>query len=209
MINVPCTSTTFELPSLPEALRHTTVVTLGPDGTDASHTARRFRAARLVPSFEQAMADAHANGDSALICAGFVQHDGGEQVSDCWVNLHFRWLGRMTLCHCWAQPTKPMGIATRAGLALTDVATVALHPATEALATAWLPRAAHRYVNAKPLAVAQAVQGSADACIGSLDVLATTGLIVHQVLRPTMVWCLYRPVNQDVPGASGAPGEKT
>ncbi|GAB2699710.1 hypothetical protein [Kitasatospora kifunensis] len=206
MINVPCASTPLEPPSLPKALRHTTVVTLGPDGTDASHAARLFASVRLAPSFEQAMVTAYADGNDALICAGFVQRDGSEQVSDCWVNLHFRWLGRMALRHCWAQPTKPMGIATRAGLMLADATTVALHPATEALAAAWLPHAARRYVDAKPLAAAQAAQGGADACIGSLDVLATTGLIVHQVLHPTMVWCLYHPVNQDVPGTPGVRG---
>ncbi|MEV5242600.1 hypothetical protein AB0K89_26360 [Streptomyces cinnamoneus] len=170
------------------------VITLGPQGTDASHAARRFPKVELVSSFPEAMQTAWERDAAALICAGFLER-GRRGATDGWVDLHFRWNGRMKLRSCWAEPTKPMGIALApvvTGCA-ERVRTVALHPATSAFADRYLPGVPRHYVVAKPLAVEMTALGQADACIGSLDVLATTDLVVVHVLRPDMVWCLYTP----------------
>ncbi|MEU5053706.1 hypothetical protein [Streptomyces sp. NPDC021096] len=173
---------------------HRLVVTLGPQGTDASHVARRFPKVELARSFPEAMQTAWERDAAALICAGFLER-GRRGATDCWVDLHFRWNGRMQLRSCWAEPTKPMGIAVSpvvTGCA-ERVRLVALHPATSAFADRYLPGVPRHYVVAKPLAVEMTARGQADACIGSLDVLAATDLVVVHVLTPDMVWCLYTP----------------
>lgn len=166
------------------------VVTLGPPGTDAAHAARHFAQTILACSFPLAMETAWRQDAAALVCTGFIDRRDGD-VTDCWVDLHFRWTGMMQLQQCWVEPTKPMGIAVRPGSIPARVGSVALHPATEALAQRWLPQAERRYVSAKPLAVRMAAAGEAEACIGSLDIVAATDLEVVQVIEPLMVWCLY------------------
>ncbi|MEU5385251.1 hypothetical protein [Kitasatospora cineracea] len=183
-----------------------TIFTLGPTGTDASHVGRRFQEMRLAGSFPDAMNLAWEQHAAALICAGYVEY-ANDVTADGWVGLHFGWSGRMELRHVWAEPTKPMVLAVRPGLRASPKS-VALHPATRALAERWLPGAEQRYVRAKPLAVELADRGETEACIGSADVVASTGLAVVREVAPVMVWCLYtradEPAQPRVPVARGA-----
>ncbi|MFB7906536.1 hypothetical protein ACFC1T_08935 [Kitasatospora sp. NPDC056076] len=167
------------------------VVTLGPRGTDASHAARYFHDVVYAESFPAAMDRAWRDGCAALICAGYIDisvEDGN--VADCWVDLNFRWAGRMGLRYSWTEPTKPMALAVRPDRRGAP-ASVALHAATRSFAEIWLPGVERQYVPAKPLAVEMVVDGRADACIGSVDVIERAGLSIVQVVRPAMVWCLY------------------
>ncbi|MEW1700731.1 hypothetical protein [Streptomyces sp. NPDC091278] len=181
------------------------VVTLGPAGTNAqAEAARLFGDVVLEPSFESAMRTAYDEGAHALVAAGFVQRDE-QQVTDLWVDLHFRHLGRMMVDATWESPTKRMCVATGPrALRLADVRSVALHPATEVFARRYVPRAARQYVDAKPLAVQRAADGTADACVGSLDVVGRhPALTVRAVFEPTMVWILYRPARDHQPMFQG------
>jgi hypothetical protein len=114
------------------------------------------------------------------------------------VDLHFRHLGQIELVNVWEAPTKPMCLAAPPGIRAAR--TVALHPATKVFAERYAPAARRRYVEAKPLAVSQVLEGLADGCIGSVDVAQQAGLTVLHEFQPTMVWCLYRPVNRDEQG---------
>ncbi|MBD0710666.1 MULTISPECIES: hypothetical protein [unclassified Streptomyces] len=186
------------------------VTTLGPTGTDAqAEAARHFAEVFLEGSFESAMRAAFRTGTHALVAAGFVERSG-ERVTDLWVNLHFRHLARMRIVGVWESPTKPMCVATGPSLSgLTDARadvpsnapsvarSVALHPATEVFTERFTPQAERQYVDAKPLAVQRVVDGMADSCVGSLDVVERhPTLTVCEVLRPSMVWILYRPFPQ-------------
>lgn len=134
-------------------------------------------------------------GAYVLVAAGFLERDG-RGVVDSWVDMHFRNHGRMRLAATWESNTKVMCVATNPASAENpdQVRTLAIHPATAAFAKRFVPLAAHAYVNAKPIAVQWAVEGRADGCIGSLDVVKQRKeLKVHQIFRPTMVWCLYEP----------------
>ncbi|MFE6052647.1 hypothetical protein ACFQ6N_17980 [Kitasatospora sp. NPDC056446] len=171
------------------------MVTLGPEGTDAEAEARRhFRRVLLAGSFELAVQAAITKGCHAMVAAGFAErHRPGGEVSDLWVDLHFRHLGEVELVGVWEAPTKPMCLAARPTVGRPR--TLALHPATKAFADRYLPDAERRYVDAKPLAVQQVLDGCAEGCIGSVDVVRQAGLTVLCEFRPTMVWCLYQPVN--------------
>ncbi|MEU1863670.1 hypothetical protein [Streptomyces gardneri] len=174
------------------------VATLGPDGTDAHAEALRlFDDVVLADSFESAMNVAFEGGMYALVATGFVERSGAA-VSDLWVNLHFRHLGRMRIVGTWESPTKPMCVAAGPEVAdLGALRSIALHPATDMFAERFAPQADRQYVDAKPLAVQQVVDGAADGCIGSLDVVERyRGLTVREVFRPTMVWVLYQPAGQ-------------
>ncbi|WP_223242753.1 hypothetical protein [Streptomyces sp. CBMA123] len=179
---------------------HDAVVTLGPEGTDAHHEARRhFAKVLLTDTFELAVREALSRDCHALVAAGFVErHRPGGEVSDLWVDIHFRHLGQVELAAVWEAPTKPMCLAAPPGIHTPR--TVALHPATGAFAERYAPAAGRRYVDAKPLAVRQVLDGTAEGCIGSVDVVQHAGLAVLQEFQPTMVWCLYRAVNRHIPG---------
>ncbi|KPI16987.1 hypothetical protein OK074_1780 [Actinobacteria bacterium OK074] len=186
-------------PSFAGADPDTTVITLGPEGTDAHHVACRFQDVVLVDSFPEAMACAWRQDVAALICAGYVDRDA-DGVVDSWVSLHFRYTGRMEMVGSWAEPTKPMCVAvnTRRVGPGGEARSVALHPSTEAFAERYLPHAERIYAPAKPLAVGIAAAGRADACIGSLDIAGRDpGLRVVHTFQPSMLWCLYRRVADD------------
>lgn len=179
------------------AVRHR-VATLGPAGTDAEAEARRFfDDVVLADSFEGAMRAALDSGTHALVAAGFVQRTGA-QVTDLWVDLHFRHLDRMRIVGVWESPTKPMCAATGPRVAcLADVRSIALHPATDVFIGQFTPGAERLYVNAKPLAAQRAAEGAVDGCIGSVDVVERhPELTVREVFHPTMVWVLYQPLVQ-------------
>ncbi|MET8622750.1 hypothetical protein ABZW30_03130 [Kitasatospora sp. NPDC004669] len=117
------------------------------------------------------------------------------------VDVHFRHLGQVELVNVWEAPTKPMCLA--APPAVRSPRTIALHPATKVFADRYAPVGALRYVDTKPLAVRQVLDGRADGCIGSVDVVRRAGLNVLQEFRPTKLWCLCRPVNLDTRGTQG------
>ncbi|MFF1560943.1 hypothetical protein [Streptomyces sp. NPDC058279] len=171
------------------------VATLGPEGTDAhAEAARLFPTVILTESFDAAMRAARDQGTGALVAAGFVERRG-EVVTDLWVDMHFRNHGHMGLTRVWESPTKAMCVATRRNVPdLSAVRTLALHPATRAFADEFTPAATRWYVDAKPLAVKLAADGSVDGCIGSVDIARQHGLEIRQVFEPTMVWCLYHPI---------------
>lgn len=171
-----------------------TIVTLGPEGTDAHAEAlKHFSDVQLAPSFPEAMRSAHQNGHLALVAAGYLRYDAAA-TTDSWVDLHFRHHPEMVLLHVWQSPTKPMCVAvnqTRAR-SIADIKSLALHPATRAIAEKLSINAAMTFVNAKPIAVERAAAGEFDACIGSVDVVAKfPALRAVRALQPTMVWCLY------------------
>ncbi|MGW3387436.1 hypothetical protein [Streptomyces cinereoruber] len=172
---------------------HQTVYTLGPAGTDAHAEATRlFDSVAVAPTFEEAVCMAYDARSYALVATGFVERTGAE-VTDLWVNLHFRNLNRMKVVGVWESPTKPMCLATRSAAAgLDDVRSVALHPATEVFADQFVPHVERRYADAKPTAVRMAAEGLADACIGSVDIVRENGLSVRVEFQPSMVWCLYQ-----------------
>ncbi|WP_405018341.1 hypothetical protein OHV05_16385 [Kitasatospora sp. NBC_00070] len=183
------------------------VATLGPAGTDAHAEATRlFPEVVLADSFADAVAYGEEHGTYALVAAGFIER-GGTEVVDSWVDLHFRAYGRMSLAAVWEQQTKDMCIATNAqrSRTLEGVRRIAIHPATAFFARKYTPQAEIHYVNAKPIAVDQANEGVVDACVGSLDVVSKApNLLVHEIFKPTMVWCLYEPLTEPL-GTGAAP----
>ncbi|MBC3840283.1 hypothetical protein GXW82_08915 [Streptacidiphilus sp. 4-A2] len=182
------------------------VATLGPAGTDAQAEASRFfERVVLAESFDGAMRFGQAEKSYVLVAAGFLEKEGRD-VTDSWVDMHFRVFGRMRLVAAWENNTKVMCVATNPAMARTpeEARTLAIHPATAAFAKRFAPLASHVYVNAKPTAVRWASDGRADGCVGSLDVVEQAqGLVVHQIFRPTMLWCLYEPVNRPRTGEHG------
>ncbi|MEU6229651.1 hypothetical protein [Streptomyces sp. NPDC047042] len=161
-------------------------------GTDAHHAARVFRRTHLMESFPQAMEYAVQTDAAALVAAGYIDRAGGT-AEDTWVDLHFRYLGKLTLRHVWSAATKPMCVAVNPDRVetLSDVRSIALHPATKTFADALSPDSHRVYVEAKPKAVALAEDGATDACIGSVDVVDGTRLKIMKRFNPSMVWCLY------------------
>ncbi|MET8453166.1 hypothetical protein [Streptomyces sp. NPDC005209] len=175
------------------------VATLGPAGTDSENEARKhFRDVILLESFPAAVDYARAHDCYALVAAGYLSMTDGV-LHDSWVDLHFRYSGDIELAAVWESPTKTMCLAVNEERAPDpqDIRSVALHPATRALARALVPDEVQRhFVTAKPLGVRMAAAGEVDACVGSLDVVQEAGnLPVVSTMNPTMVWCLYRPVN--------------
>ncbi|MFD9053338.1 hypothetical protein [Streptomyces zaomyceticus] len=93
-------------------------------------------------------------------------------MTDLRIDLHFRHLDRMRIAGLWESLTKPMCAATGPRVAsLADVRSIALHPATEVFAGQFTPLAERQYLDAKPLAVRRASEGTADGGIGSVDVV--------------------------------------
>ncbi|WP_047893182.1 hypothetical protein [Micromonospora sp. RV43] len=189
-------------PGIDKWLRTRTVMTLGPSGTDAYAEASRIGAAvSLCSSFSSAMREAEETDNLALVAAGFLDLDG-DRLVDSWVNLHFRTRRSMRVVGVWESPTKPMCVAVRADLDrdVSQVRSVVAHPSTLQLVRETLPPEAEvRTVNAKPKAARAVADGEADACIASLDVVqGMSELRALSVLTPTMVWCLYAPLEAQV-----------
>ncbi|WP_256115303.1 hypothetical protein [Streptomyces sp. MnatMP-M27] len=177
------------------------VVTLGPAGTDAHHVARGLGTALLVESFPRAMEIAWQQDAHALICPGFVAWAAGA-ISDTWVNLHFRYSGRMEIVSAWPAATKPMCVAInrRRVPDIPHAESIAIHPSTAVFADRYAAGLRRTFVDAKPLAVALAAEGTVDACIGSLDVVqAAGGLEAVEVFQPQMLWCLYQRIGRVEP----------
>ncbi|MFK0111592.1 hypothetical protein [Streptomyces sp. NPDC091217] len=196
--------------SLPEAVDTSSeVVTLGPPGTDAEAEAlKHFRSVRLVESFPAAMADAEQRGSYALVPAGYLQYGRHGGIRDAWVDLHFRWHLRMKVVASWENSTRPMCLAVDPTHVkdLGDVRVIALHPATREFAKATVPQAEFHYFDAKPLALQAALEGRADACICSADLVMASGeLQIEETFSPTMLWCLYGPVGEAEPWDGAAP----
>ncbi|WP_371591561.1 hypothetical protein OHA84_35995 [Streptomyces sp. NBC_00513] len=181
------------------------MVTLGPADTDAHHVARALGPVQLVESFPRAMEVAWQEDSYALICAGYTARDD-RAISDSWVGLHFRYVGRMEISRTWVRRTKPMCVAVNRDRVVhpDEVGSVALHPSTTVFADLHLPAAADRtFVDAKPLAVDLAASGAVDACIGSVDVVRRVRhLEITEVFEPQMLWCLYRRASGHAPKAS-------
>jgi hypothetical protein len=173
------------------------VFTLGPEGTDAEAEATRlFDRVALRSTFPEAMAAARSSGGLALIAAGFLAASGGGQVDDTWADLHFRTIDDMAVVDVWCSPTKPMGLGLhRSCPSIAEVRSVALYPATRALAASVVPEAEVLPVRSKPEGVVLASTGSVDACIGSVDMLdGREELSVAMIWQPSMIWILYAPV---------------
>ncbi|MFD5454002.1 hypothetical protein [Streptomyces olivaceus] len=170
------------------------VITLGPAGTDAHHIASGLGSTLLVESFPRAMEVAWQQDAHALITPGFVARTAGE-ISDTWVNLHFRYSGRMEIVRAWPAATKPMCVAVnrRRVPDLSRAESIAIHPSTAVFADRHAAGLQRTFVDAKPLAVALAAEGTVDACIGSLDVVQAAGdLEAVEIFHPQMLWCLYQ-----------------
>src|SRR5688572_9858247 len=87
------------------------VSTLGPEGTDSEHEARKhFAEVRLFPTFADAVDHARESRGYALIPTGYLDFQNGE-LTDTWVDLHFRLIGRMRVVSVWESPTKAMCLA--------------------------------------------------------------------------------------------------
>ncbi|MEU6541025.1 hypothetical protein [Streptomyces sp. NPDC047000] len=173
----------------------TAVATLGPRGTDSVHEARKyFSEVVTLPTVPEVMDYAEQESVLALVPAGHLTVSDNI-LRDSWVNLHFRFQGRMSMVGLWESPTKKMCAAVnvdRAGAA-SEVRSVALHPATAAFAQKIFPADVElRFCDSKPIAVRLAEEGRVDACIGSLDVVQrAAGLRPVEEFEPTMIWCLY------------------
>jgi hypothetical protein len=179
---------------LPSSRRIDGVVsTLGPSGTDSAHEAERyFSKVLLFPSFAEAIEHSERTDGYALVPTGYIQFHEGE-LGDSWVNMHFRLLGRMRIVDVWASPTKPMCLAINRQRVSDreSIRSIALHPATAAIARQLCGEAAFTFLNSKPMAVEAAAKGQVDACIGSIDVVSDYPLEPIDFFHPTMVWTLY------------------
>jgi hypothetical protein len=169
------------------------IATLGPAGTDAQAEAVKHSSdVRLVDSFADAMALARGGAAMALIAAGYIERDGDRTV-DSWSDQHFTHHRELRVARLWESRTKTMCIALRHSVAdVTQVRSVAVHPATAALLDLHHVPGRRVFVNAKPHAAAAAAGGQVDACIASLDVVTDIPeLRVVARIDPTMVWLLY------------------
>ncbi|MBT8163011.1 MULTISPECIES: hypothetical protein [Arthrobacter] len=170
------------------------LATLGPAGTDAFAVAEQLTLNVIAcDTFPEAMKVAEESRIPALICAGYREMDRSGFVTDDWSHLHFRYRNSMRVTHVWTQPTKPMCLAVRDGITYPEqVSSVALHPATSAIANDVLPSADQIAFRSKPAAVQAANTGQADACIGSVDVITEAGnLHIVEYFSTEMIWCLY------------------
>lgn len=172
------------------------ISTLGPIGTDSDHEARKHCSnVELFPSFPAAAANALETGGYALVPAGYLDFQDGE-MADSWVDLHFRLLGLVRIVDVWESPTKEMCLAINSERVQDreSIRSIALHPATAVFARQVTANAEISYFSSKPLAVGAAESGRVDACIGSVDVVASSSLKPVGYFRPTMVWILYESV---------------
>ncbi|MEU7206522.1 hypothetical protein [Streptomyces sp. NPDC045470] len=170
------------------------ISTLGPSGTDSAHEARKHCSnVVLFPSFAAAVEHAEQTDGYVLMPTGYLDFQNG-RLADTWVDMHFRLLGRMRIADVWESRTKTMCLAiNQERVAHRDsIRSIALHPATAVFARQSCAGAETRFVSSKPLAVQAAANGSVDACIGSVDVVADSNLKPIDYFHPTMVWALYR-----------------
>ncbi|MFE9606852.1 hypothetical protein [Streptomyces hokutonensis] len=178
------------------------VVTLGPTGTDAEAVAHQlFTHVELAESFNEAMQIACLTGICALVPAGYLERDR-TGIHHSWVDLHFSYSDRLQLIRLWEQPTKEMCLAINSERfsSISEVKSLAIHPATLVFARRYLPHARITYVRAKPLAARMAAAAHTDACIASLDVVQQEkSLRPVLMFTPTMIWCLYSTSRREPP----------
>lgn len=174
------------------------ISTLGPVGTDSAHEAsKRSPHVLLFPSFPKAVEHALESNGHALVPAGYLHLQDGT-LADSWVDLHFRMLDRLRVVDVWKSSTRPMCLAVNSERAFDfeSVRSIASHPATALFARQSCPNAEITFVSSKPLAVELAASGRVDACIGSADVVTETRLHAVKHFHPTMVWVLYKAVQE-------------
>jgi len=178
----------------------TTLATLGPAGTDSENAARQLlpRVAPrgrmvLVPTFAAALEHAWEHDGLALVPAAYAERDATGRIVDCWADLNFavETEARLELWCSHVLALKELTLAVREGV--TEARHVALHPATTYYAEAFLPGAQRLFHRSKPEAVRACVEGRADACIGSIDVVQQwPQLRVQQTFAARMCWTIYR-----------------
>ncbi|SDF91193.1 hypothetical protein SAMN04488542_12039 [Fontibacillus panacisegetis] len=176
------------------------VVTLGPKGTDAENIATKIsEEVILLDSFNASLEYAYNNNTIALISAGYINRGDRGEITESWVDLNFVYTGKMEMFECFYSPTKPICLAKHKFC--TSPSTIAIHPSTEKLLThlAKDSPSAITYVNNKPAAVQMVVDQKVDMCLGSLDVITKyDNLEILDVIRPDMIWTLYRRVKNNV-----------
>lgn len=172
----------------------TPIATLGPCGTDAERIAKMFSSnIVLCDTFAAAMEKAYNEDLTALICCGFIQKEK-DALTDCWVDLNFRYLNKMEIVHCFFFPTKPMCIAKRKDC--KNPKSIIIHPSTETFVKHLRGKYEINYIDNKPGAVKSVSEGKYEMCIGSLDIVEKHDeLEVLEVFEPTMVWSLYQRKN--------------
>ncbi|WP_054975483.1 hypothetical protein [Paenibacillus sp. A3] len=178
--------------------KYTHVVTLGPEGTDASTVANLVSEKVIYRnSFPDCMEYALEHDYLALICVGYVERKG-EVVVDNWVDLNFRYHKKMELIEVFKSETKPMALAKRRNC--HECNTIVIHPATKEFASQLVPQAKVSYVNNKPLAVELVAEGHFDYCIGSQDVVQQyDSLEITKIIPPpVMIWAVYQKVGSTV-----------
>jgi hypothetical protein len=166
------------------------LATLGPEGTDAQAMAAKISDnVILCASFPEAMEYAQRHNGHALVACGFRQVKEG-QVVDSWVDLHFRFYGKMKVIETYCEDTKPMCIAKQIECKVPK--TLVIHPATQAFVhlAPWDVRVS--YVDAKPEAARLTALGTYDSCIASADIVAKyPNLEIIETFKPQMVWAVY------------------
>lgn len=170
------------------------IYTLGPQGTDAHTVAQTLsQHVELCPSFPEAMQAGYATNSRTLICAGYTHRSDLGEVIDVWVDLHFKWFGRMDLTNVYMRAVKPMAIGGRTDAAGSQRPLLAAHSSTQYLVPESYSEAQLLFTQSKPKAVNMVANGQADYCLGSKDVIDSTPNveILHNIGSPPMVWCLY------------------
>jgi hypothetical protein len=167
------------------------LVTLGPSGTDSETLAKSIaETVILKPSFPEVMEYAFEKELLALIPCGYKKKEQ-EAITDTWVDLHFRSMGKMEVIETLYRPTKLMCLAKRYDIEVPR--NIVIHPATEAYALEISPKVEIHYVDNKPEAVQLTAQGIFDMCIGSIDVVEKfPELKPLKLYNQQMVWVVYK-----------------
>jgi len=169
------------------------LATLGPAGTDAADLAIELCPwVELVESFRKAMDLATTGPFVALVPCGTGPAPGEKSQADRWVDLVFCYTGSLEIAGVLVRRTKPMCLARRRGLSISDSKSLALHPATLSFALRYAPGVLLSFSRSKVDAVEDCAAGRVDLCIGSCDVvLRHENLEVVTVFEPQMVWTLF------------------
>jgi hypothetical protein len=135
------------------------IATLGPAGTDSESVAQQLAdEVVLVDSFEQALIRAIEDGTPTLVSCGYL---GKPERAEAWVDLNFRYDGKLRLLTVHAFQTRAMCIAVR-----DDVMTprsIVIHPSTREFLSECDPGMQVAYVTSKPDAVRLTSAGVYDA----------------------------------------------
>lgn len=169
------------------------IVTLGPEGTDASCMARKLtQNVILKDSFRAAMQFAYNYHKCALICCGYIDKYNNTLV-DSWVDMNFNYFGKMNIIDIFYDYTEEMCLAKRKGLE-GKPRTAIIHPATQAFLDCDIEKI--EYTNNKPTAVKKVAEGKYDLCIGSVNyVKMFDNIEIIKEFHPQMVWTIYSQNN--------------